>query len=93
MNQTKTKTDVKPIRVPPRAAATMLSLHYDTVHDLITRGVFTVIAPNGRGMGKRIYLHTDEVERYAVTGDELAVRQLRIEKGRLDAKAARKARA
>lgn len=62
----------------------MLSLHYDTLHDLITRGVFTIIAPNGRGMGKRIFLHTDEVEKYAVTGDELAVRNLRIEQGRLE---------
>src|SRR5690348_4385373 len=75
--------DVKPIRVPPRVAAKMLSVHYDTLHDLITKGLFTVIAPHGRGMGKRIYLMTDEVEKFAVTGSELAVRELRLQKGRL----------
>ncbi len=74
---------VTPIRVTPSMAATMLSLHHDTVYELIATGIFTVIAPNGRGSAKRIFLFTDEVTRYAETGDPLAVRTLRADKGRL----------
>ncbi len=74
---------VERIRVTPATAARMLDVHYETVRDLITRGVFTVLAPNGRGCGKRMFLLADEVEKYAVTGDELAVLALREAKGRV----------
>lgn len=75
--------EVAPLRVTPRMAAQMLCVHYETVRQLITRGVFTIVAPNGRGPGKRYFLLADEVTRYGETGDELAVRDLRARKGRL----------
>lgn len=74
---------VHTISVGMPTAARMLDLHYDTVHEMVSRDVFTVLAPNGRGAGKRVYLFTDEIERYGETRDELAVRALRVEKGRL----------
>lgn len=69
--------DVRPVSVSPSTAARMLDLHYDTVRDMIHRGVFTVLAPEGRGKGKRIYLPTAEVELYGSTRDEQAVRDFR----------------
>lgn len=81
--EAKSKRPVEPVSVSPKTASLMLDLHYETVRDLITREVFTVLAPKGRGLAKRIYLHTDEVKRYGETRSEDAVRELRIQKGRL----------
>lgn len=61
---------VDPIRVSPRSAARMLSLSYETVRSLINSGTFTVIAPKGRGPGKRVYLLPDEVRVYGTDGTD-----------------------
>lgn len=74
----------KPVSVTPMTAARMLDMHYDTFRkQFMGRGVFTVLRPKGRGIGKRCYVMTDEVQLYGETRDELAVRNLRAEKGRL----------
>jgi len=83
---------VERVRVTPATAARMLDVHYETVRDLITKRVFTVIAPNGRGPGKRYFLLADEVQVYGETGDELAVRELRAQKGRLPDERSRRRR-
>jgi len=61
---------IKPVRLAPKAAAEVLSIHHETLRELIARGVFTVICPRGRGVGKRIYLLTEEVEIYGTRGEE-----------------------
>lgn len=73
---------VTPLRVKPADAAAQLAIHYETLRDLIGRGLFTVIAPKGRGVGKRVYLLPDEVEVYAVGGED-ALREYRVRRGRL----------
>jgi hypothetical protein len=55
------KESITPIRITPPMAAKMLSIHTDTLRELIATNLFTIIAPNGRGRGKRIFLFTDEV--------------------------------
>lgn len=80
----KTKREpVKPITIKLRTAAEYLDLAYDTMGKLLARDVFTAIRAQGYGRGKRVYVHADEIELYARTRDELAVRNLRAEKGRL----------
>jgi hypothetical protein len=79
MPTTKRNPRIEPLRLSPRSAAIRLDVHYDTVHELITRGLFTVIAPLGRGQGKRIYVPRDEVDAYALGGEE-ALKELRYEK-------------
>ena len=79
------QTPIKPLRIKLKDAASQLSIHYETLRDLVARDIFTVIAPNGRGIGKHIFLHPDEVEIYATQGTD-AVREFRIRKGRLKAR-------
>lgn len=74
---------VKPITMKPSTAAQHLDVHYDTLIKMVARDVFTAIRAQGRGRGKRVFLYTDEIELYATTRDEMAVRNLRAEKGRL----------
>lgn len=71
-----------PLRLTPAQAAQKLNIHYETLRSVMTREVFTVIAPRGRGVGKRVFLYPDEVEVYA-TGGEHALRDHRVRKGRL----------
>jgi hypothetical protein len=66
-----------------RTAATFLDLAYDTMGKLLARDVFTAIRAQGYGRGKRVYVFVDELEVYATTRDELAVRDLRSRLGRL----------
>jgi hypothetical protein len=73
---------VKPLRLTPKDAAVLLSLHLETVYELIARELFTVLAPKGRGRGARLFLLPDEVEIYGLQG-ELSLRDYRIRKGRL----------
>jgi hypothetical protein len=73
---------VRPLRLTPKDAAVLLSLHLDTVYELIARELFTVLAPKGRGRGARLFLLPDEVEVYGLQG-ELALQDYRIRKGRL----------
>ncbi len=79
----KKREPVKPITIKLRTAAEYLDLNYDTMGKLVARGVFTPIRAQGYGRGKRVYVHADEVELFALTRDELAVRNFRAEKGRL----------
>ena len=81
----RSKDPLKPLRYKLGEAAQLLNVHYETVRDLVTKGVFTVIAPKGRGVGKHIFLHPDEVEIYGLHGED-AVREHRIKKGRLTAR-------
>lgn len=78
----KSPIDTKPLRYKLSEAAALLSIHYETLRDLVGRDTFSVIAPNGRGIGKHIYLHPDEVELYATSGPD-ALREYRVRKGRL----------
>lgn len=73
------KRMVRPLRIPLGEAAARLCSGLDHVRDLIHSGVLTVIAPNGRGRGKRLYVLPDEVEAYALGGRE-AVERLRAAK-------------
>lgn len=81
MQTTKVKAKVEPLRLSPRSAATRLDVSYDYVHDLVAAGIFTVIAPRGRGRGKRTYLLREEVDAFGVGGEE-AVRELRYRKSK-----------
>lgn len=74
---------VEPVSVTPRTAAKMLDLAYDTVRRLVDSEVFTRISSSHRGVGKRYYLHTDEVRLYGETRSEDAVKKLRQEKRRM----------
>ncbi len=82
MGKTK-RQPVRPITIKLRTAAEILDLAYDTMGKLVARDVFTAIRANGYGRGKRVYLHADEVELFAHTRDEVAVRNLRSQLGRL----------
>lgn len=76
----------KRIRLSIPEAAEALGLHPEYLRSLVKKDLFTAIRPSGkRGVGRRIYLHPDEVEVYGVKG-EAALRTLRIEKGRLKGK-------
>ncbi len=66
----------KVVRVPPKTAARMLSLALASFNDLMSRDLFTVIAPRGRGRGKRLYLLTEEIEIYGTRGED-ALRNFR----------------
>ena len=68
----------------------MLSIHYETVRKLITRGVFTAIRPNGKGIGKRIYVLPEEVAAYAIGGAK-GVEEYREERRRKAAERRRQA--
>ena len=76
------KAKIEPVSVNPATAAAALDMHFETFRDLMTRGVFTVLAPNGRGIGKRVFIPFDEVKLYGETRDELAVKELRHSKRR-----------
>lgn len=65
-----------PLRLSVTSAGEILDLAPTAVRDLIHNGTFTVLAPNGRGRGKRLYLLPDEVRAYATGGRE-AVEKLR----------------
>lgn len=78
-DQDKVVVQVKPVRVTPRDAARMLAVHYETLRDLVARDLFTVIAERGRGVGKRYYLLTEEVEIYGSLGAD-ALREHRSRK-------------
>jgi hypothetical protein len=69
-------------RITVRTAAARLNIGISSLRKKISRGYFTIIAPEGRGVGKDIFLYPDEVE-LMVTGDELALRAFRRKKGRL----------
>lgn len=73
--------NVKPLRVSPNVAAVMCCVSVWHIHSEIRAGVFSVIAPKGRGFGKRIYLRTEEVEAYANGGTE-SVAALRAQHGK-----------
>ena len=66
-----------PISIPLLDAARRLSLSRWTVSDMIDRGVFTELAPHGRGRGKPLFLLVAEVEVYDRTRSEDAVRAYR----------------
>ena len=73
----------KPITLPVRSAADQLVMPYHSITKMLAREVFSTVRPQGQGRGKRVYLFADEVEVYATTRDEMAVRNLRAQKGRL----------
>jgi hypothetical protein len=75
-----TRESPKPVSVKGFTAARMLDIHYDTLAKLIDEGVFTVISPDGRGRGKRLFLLVDEIEVYGRTRSAEAVREFRQSK-------------
>ena len=83
MGRTAKAPQPKPITIKLRIAAEYLDIAYDTLWKMVAREVFTTIRAQGRGPGKRVYVYADEIELYATTRDEMAVRNLRAEKGRL----------
>lgn len=70
-----------PLRMKPRTIAVYLDTGYDTVLDLIHRGIFTTFDNGKRGLGRRIHVPTEEVQAYA-SGGEDAVREMRAKKKR-----------
>jgi hypothetical protein len=77
-----TKTPLPPFRHTIRRAAEMLSISPKTLYQEVSAEMFTVIAPDGRGMGKRIYLYHDEVEVFAFRG-RAGLLAFRLEKRRI----------
>lgn len=73
---------IVPVSVSLKTASRMLDVAYDTVSDLVKRGVFTALAPKGRGRGKRVFIPTAEVELYGATRDEKAVKEFRKSKAK-----------
>lgn len=73
------KPPIEPKTVPFREAMERTRLSRSTLDGMIDRGVFTILAPQGRGIGKRLYFRTDELNVYAETRDEEAVRKFREE--------------
>lgn len=69
----------KPFRVKPNEASEMLSIGVQTLRQHMKEGIFTVIAPKGRGVGKPTFLLTEEVEIYARGGPD-ALREHRAKK-------------
>ena len=59
---------VKPIRMKPRSAAAYLDVSYNTVLDLVHRGILTPIENGKRGHARRIHLLTEELDVYAAGG-------------------------
>lgn len=74
---------IEPVSVTQQTAANALDMHYETFRDLVTRGVFTAIRPDGKGRGKRVFVMWDEVKVYGETRSEDDVRDLRFKKKRL----------
>jgi hypothetical protein len=71
-----TEAEPRPLRLPLPEAARMLRLTPDYLRRLVNDGVFSVIRPNGVGVGKRMYLLPAEVEAFA-TGGIGAVAEMR----------------
>ena len=63
-----TKTQSKSLRMNLTEAAALLGVSTTKVWRLSKQDVFTVIHPNGTGIGKRCYYLRDEIELYALTG-------------------------
>jgi hypothetical protein len=90
-----TETNPRPVRVSKRVAAVLgepkrlkisqaavrIGVSYSTIWNAVAADVFTVIAPKGRGVGKPLWLHTEEIDAFS-DGREDAVRALRIKLGR-----------
>lgn len=72
----------EPKRLKLKHAAIRIGVSYSLIWNAVKADVFTVIAPKGRGVGKPIWLHTDEIDAFS-DGREDAVRALRIKLGRL----------
>jgi hypothetical protein len=75
-------------KVRPSAAADAIGVHYETVRQLVARGVFTPYRPQGFGPSRPVWLYRDEVDAYAAAAKagrepEDAVLKLRLRKGRL----------
>lgn len=71
-------TDVEiPITLPLAAVLYRLTMGRTTMDRLLAGDVFTVIAPDGRGPGKRLFLVLAEVEVYDRTRSEAAVKAYR----------------
>jgi hypothetical protein len=77
----------RPVRLSPKQAAVVMNIHPSTVRKLVSQNLFTIIPfrAGERGVGKRYYLHPDEVEIYATQGEE-ALREFRARKKRLKTK-------
>lgn len=73
-----TSSDDRPFRVPVKEAAQLLRMHPETLRALVATGIFTIIPYRAgeRGVGKRYYLLTEEVEIYGKRGEE-ALREFR----------------
>jgi hypothetical protein len=78
---TKDRHGLKPVRMKPRTAAKHLDIGYDSMLDLIHRGLFTVFDNGKRGRERRIHVPTEEVEIYGAKGEE-ALREHRAKKKR-----------
>jgi hypothetical protein len=72
-----TDSVTKPITVPRPLAMRRLSISDNKMDELCAADVFTVIAPDGRGPGKRLFLLVAEVEVYDATRSEQAVKDYR----------------
>lgn len=72
----------EPKRLKMAHAAVRIGVSYSLIWQAVKADVFTVVAPKGRGVGKPIWLHTDEIDAFS-DGREGAVRALRIKMGRL----------
>jgi len=81
----KYKARFKQIRCTAKDARTMLGCSASHLLDISCRDVFTQIYTDeeGRGRGKRVYYIVDEIEMYALTGSEWAVKAYRKKRGRL----------
>jgi hypothetical protein len=75
-----------PIRISLANAARLIGEDPSTLRRRVARGVFSVIRPNGKGLGRRTFLRFDEVKVFAETADEDAVRRLRIRMRRMGAR-------
>lgn len=64
-------------------AMALLDISRTTLDRLCDREVFTVVRPRGKGRGLPVFLWADEVDVYASTRDELAVRALRVKMRRV----------
>ena len=83
MSKTKQPPAIQPVRLRIKDAQTILSCGRTLLWRLGADNVFTVVRPDGFGIGRRAYFLADEVRLYAETGDAEAVRAYRRQKGRL----------
>ena len=81
MPRTPEKVAPKPLRLKPSVAAKMLGIGYTMMNRLIHRGLFTTFDNGQRGIKRRIFLLTSEVELYATQGEE-ALREHRARQKR-----------